>query len=435
MPEDGYAGVGPFLFDHARQQREVIILHQDERFLRVGDLREHGIGKFAVHLLVIFPVLGTKDRPRVRDMAKRPKPFIGKAEVVAVFLFLIEPHAPERILRLGRRHAQAIVLVHGFPIGIAAGLGDPGAIASAQNRLDRSDQAAGGNHDLQIAVLARVNVGLAIRHYYEAPLLQPLAHVHGEPVGSPQRLGGLAQIRFAFGGGTRLVQGLHHAFHFFGQRPQQLASRRRGDLARLPAAQRFQPLRRLGDRAHQAPANHQKRDQHDQQNFQRQVNQRLAPDYRALFADEAGVVKDDEPHRFAVGAAHRKRFRVVITRTHREERPAAVRAFRIDLWRQRGKGIFQRRGQAVCQGHGLAGIIEDGRAHGALARIEAVQRAAQLRCGSVFIQQRLQIVGQALRRQAGALIQLFVQRQLLVLCLIVGKQAGDQRDARDHRKH
>ena len=131
MPENGHARVGAFVFDHARQQREMIVLHQNERLLRIRDLLEHRIGEFTIDLLVVFPVLRAKDRPRVRDMAKGPEPLVGEPEVVAVFLFMAQPYASERILRLSGRHAQPIVFVDRFAIGIAAGLGNPGAVAGA----------------------------------------------------------------------------------------------------------------------------------------------------------------------------------------------------------------------------------------------------------------------------------------------------------------
>ena len=220
VPKDGHARVGPFSFDHARQQGEVIVLREDEWLLRIRDLLEHRIREFAIDLLVMFPILRAKDRPRVRDMAKGPESLVRKAEVIAVFLLSAEPHAPKRISRLGRRHAQTIAFVHRFAIGIAAGFGDPGTVAGTQNRLERSHQATGGNHDFQIAVLPRVNIRLAIRDHHEAPLLQLLANMHCKTIGRPQRLACLPQMRFAFRRGPCLLQGLHHAFHLFCQRPQ-----------------------------------------------------------------------------------------------------------------------------------------------------------------------------------------------------------------------
>ena len=241
-------------------------------------------------------------------------------------------------------------------------------------------------------------------------------------------------MRLSLRCGARFLQRLHHAFHLFRQRPQEFASRR-AHLSGFAAPQSLQPLRGLADRTHQAPANDQKRDEYNQQNFQRDVNQGLAPGHRALFADEASIMKDGQPHRFAVGAAHRQRVSVVIPRPERKKEPASLRVPGIHLGRQLRKGVLQGGGQTVGNGDALAGIIEDCRADDALTRAETVQRAAQLRCGGVPVQQRLQGVGQTQRRQARTLIQLLVQRLLLVLFLVVREQARNQRDTRDYRKH
>src|SRR5579864_8550183 len=107
----------------------MIILDEDKGLLCIGDLLEHGVGELAVDLLVVLPILGTKDRPCMRDVAKRPQALISESKVVAVFFLALEPYAPKRVLRLGRRHAEAIVFVHGFAVRVAAGLRDPGAVA------------------------------------------------------------------------------------------------------------------------------------------------------------------------------------------------------------------------------------------------------------------------------------------------------------------
>ena len=126
---------------------------------------------------------------------------------------------------------------------------------------------------------------------------------------------------------------------------------------------------------------------------------------------------------------------MVIPGPERQEDPAPVGVFGISLWCQRRKSVFQNCGHALGNREALAGVLKDCRAHDAFARAEPVQRPAQLRCGGIPVEQWLQRIGQALRRKTGALIQLLMQRLLLVLFLIIRKQSRDQRYARDHWKH
>ena len=388
-------------------------------FCGIGDLLEHGVGELAVDLLVVLPILGTKDRACMGDVAKGPQALVGEAKVVAVFFLTVEPYAAKRVLRFGRRHAQAIVFVHGFAVRVAAGLRDPGPVARPQDRLEGGHQAAGRDHNFEIAVLAGVNVRLAIGNHHQPPVLQPLADVHGKPVGGPQRLRGLPQAGFARSRGAGFLQRLDHVLHLSGQRTEQFASR--GGDFRLSAAEGLQPLRRLADRAHEAPANDQKGDQHDQQNFQRDVNQRLPPNYGVLFADEARVVKDGQAHGFAVGTAHGEHLRVVEPGAEREKDPLPIGILGIDLGRQDGKRVFQGDGKALGHRDAFAGIVENCRSHDALAGAEAIQRAAQLQRGGVLIEQRLQVVDQALGGETGALIEFRVERPFLVLFLVIGE--------------
>ena len=78
---------GPLLLDHARQQREMIILHQHDGFFLALHLLEQGVGEFPVHGAVMLPILGAEDRPRVGDVAERPESFVGESEIEALLLF------------------------------------------------------------------------------------------------------------------------------------------------------------------------------------------------------------------------------------------------------------------------------------------------------------------------------------------------------------
>ena len=87
MPEDCHASIRPLFLDHPRQQREVIVLDEHHRFRDIFDFLEHGGHELAVHLLVVLPIGSPKKRTGVRDVAKGPESFVGKA-VVITFLFL-----------------------------------------------------------------------------------------------------------------------------------------------------------------------------------------------------------------------------------------------------------------------------------------------------------------------------------------------------------
>ena len=145
VPENRDASVGPRGLDQPRQQREVIILNQHERRFGGFDFLQHGLREFFVDALVVLPIGGAETRTRVGDVAERPNAFVGEAEVVAVFLFLGEPDAAQRVMRMVGRDAQAVVLVHGFAVGVGGAVGDPRAVASVEDGFERGDQAAGGN--------------------------------------------------------------------------------------------------------------------------------------------------------------------------------------------------------------------------------------------------------------------------------------------------
>jgi fumarate reductase subunit D len=66
----------------------VIVLDKNDGVGDVLDFLEDRVGKLAVYVLIVLPVGGAKERTSVRDMAERPEAFVGKAVVVAFFLFL-----------------------------------------------------------------------------------------------------------------------------------------------------------------------------------------------------------------------------------------------------------------------------------------------------------------------------------------------------------
>ncbi len=76
MPENRHASIGTRFLNHARQQREMIILRQKNRGFRAFHFLQHHVGKAAIDALILQPIIGTEHRARVCDVAKRPQPFV-----------------------------------------------------------------------------------------------------------------------------------------------------------------------------------------------------------------------------------------------------------------------------------------------------------------------------------------------------------------------
>ena len=145
VPENRDARIGTLLLDHARQQREVIVLNQHHRILFSLDLLQQRVRELPIHGFVEFPVFGAESRASVGDVAERPQALICESQIEPLFFFLGQPQPAKSVLRMVGRNTNAIVLIHGFAVRIAGSLRDPGAVAGAQNRLKRGHQAAGGN--------------------------------------------------------------------------------------------------------------------------------------------------------------------------------------------------------------------------------------------------------------------------------------------------
>ena len=72
MPKDGDTGIGAASLDELGQECQVIIIEQHDGIFVSVNLLQSGVGKLAVHRLVGLPILRTKMRSRVGDVAQRP---------------------------------------------------------------------------------------------------------------------------------------------------------------------------------------------------------------------------------------------------------------------------------------------------------------------------------------------------------------------------
>jgi len=75
------------ILQNARQQREVIVLHKDERG-SIASLLEHGLCEQFIDLAVGLPIFRIENRLSKSDVAQRPEGFVRKAVIIALFLFL-----------------------------------------------------------------------------------------------------------------------------------------------------------------------------------------------------------------------------------------------------------------------------------------------------------------------------------------------------------
>ncbi len=118
VPEGDHRGLRQPFADHARQQREMVVLHQQDRVGRAGLLR-HRVGELAVHVVVVLPVTGAEYRPHVGDVAQRPETLVGETVVIACLLLGGEPHPPEPVARMLRRHPDPVARVDYLPVGLS----------------------------------------------------------------------------------------------------------------------------------------------------------------------------------------------------------------------------------------------------------------------------------------------------------------------------
>ena len=184
VPEGDDDRLGQTLTDHARQQREVVVLDQHDRPL-VARFGNHRIGEFAVDGFIGLPVRRAKNRPGEGDMAKRPQALIGEAQIIALIFFLRQPDPAQRVGRIAGRHLHPVVLVDHETVGRSAAIGDPGAGAGAGDRLERRNQPTGRHQQLDAITLDVVDVGFAVGHHDDLRVRQIVGQDLAQGVGRP----------------------------------------------------------------------------------------------------------------------------------------------------------------------------------------------------------------------------------------------------------
>ncbi len=110
--------------DHRRQQREVVVLDEDDRILAAG-FGDDRVGETLIDLAIGLPIRLAKHRSNVGDMAERPHALVGEAVVVALLLLRGEPDPAQHVVVFARRHQDPVVRVDDAAIRVAAAVRDP----------------------------------------------------------------------------------------------------------------------------------------------------------------------------------------------------------------------------------------------------------------------------------------------------------------------
>ena len=150
VPElrDDQAGIA--LLEHPGEQPEVVVLDEDQG-RPVARLLDHRVGEQGVDLAVRLPVAVIEGRPREGDVAQRPEPGVGHAEIVALLLGLRQPDPPQRVEGILRGDAEPPAVVGRPAVGVAGAVGHPGAAAGPQDRVERRRHPARRADDLDLA--------------------------------------------------------------------------------------------------------------------------------------------------------------------------------------------------------------------------------------------------------------------------------------------
>ena len=116
VPEGQDGRARQALADHARQEREMVVLHQHHRIVgpRLGHDR---VGETLVHRDVLLPVRFAEHRPHMRDVAQGPKPFVRKAVVIALLFLGTQPKAPQGVARAVGWHRHMVFGIDGLAVG------------------------------------------------------------------------------------------------------------------------------------------------------------------------------------------------------------------------------------------------------------------------------------------------------------------------------
>ena len=142
VPELADGHVGPRFLDESRQQREVIVLHEDDGAV-VADLLDHGVGESPIHPHVLLPIALRRIQGARRRCGRAATARCWRSRSSSPALLPASARLAAACMtgdRAGRAHDRCASV--DFAIGAAAAVCDPGTAAGAHHRVERGDQAA-----------------------------------------------------------------------------------------------------------------------------------------------------------------------------------------------------------------------------------------------------------------------------------------------------
>src|ERR1700692_281606 len=110
--------------------------------------------------------------------------------------------------------------IYDLGVGIAATVGDPGAIAGVEHRFKGGDQAAWRNDHFNCLSVALMHIRLAIGDDEEVAIIKARAEWYSEPIGRPHGLRCVAKASLILGGVAGVSEAFSHGGHLARQRTE-----------------------------------------------------------------------------------------------------------------------------------------------------------------------------------------------------------------------
>ena len=141
MPESDNRCARQQFTDHTRQEGEMVILDNHDGGICSGFLLD-SMRELSVDRRIVVPIVASKSRTHVGNVAQGPQPLVGKTVVVSNFLLFRQPDTPELVGRIFRRHRYMPVPIHHLPVGRTGTMCNPDPGTGTHHRLKRSYQSA-----------------------------------------------------------------------------------------------------------------------------------------------------------------------------------------------------------------------------------------------------------------------------------------------------
>src|ERR1700675_3159391 len=182
---------------------------------------------------------------------------------MAVFHFLRKPYTTQGVLRLVRRHADVILFVHSFSVGVARSRRDPDSVASAKNRFQCRHQPPPRHPGLSYLPFVLFLLWLTIRHHKKRALVSLTLNARSQSLRRPDGLSCLAQASLLFRGGPGVSQASSQIHNLAHERSEKTSLRPGGTRHHPASPYILHPLGCSRNRENDCPADYQHSDQDD----------------------------------------------------------------------------------------------------------------------------------------------------------------------------